>query len=201
MESDFQEVQNKIDLLTGHTKMAQIDIADGIQVDGKTFLEVGMLNGLETDIKLEIHLMVEDPFEYLLKIDGAVRCLAQVESQEIQDFIDKSRSFGYETGLSISPETPNHFLDPYLGQIRYVQFMGVSPGAQGRPFEPKVLEKIKQFKLFHHDMSIQVDGHMNQETITKIKPLHVDNFVVGSDIFNSADPINKLKELEKLCTT
>lgn len=196
LEKDFQEIQKKIDLLDSHTELAQIDIADGMQVDGKTFLEIGRLNGLNAVIKLEIHLMVQNPAEYVLKIDNATRFLAQVESGDMQDFIDKSKNFGYETGLSISPETPNHFLDPYLNQINYVQFMGVVPGAQNRPFEPKVMEKIKQFRLFHPDMPIQVDGHMNKETIDMLKPLKVDNYVVGSDIFNDVDPIKKLKELQ-----
>ena len=196
LESDFKEVQKKIDLLDNHTKLVQIDIADGVQVEGETFLEIGMLNGLNAELELEIHLMVENPSDYVLRIDDAKKMVAQVEGQNLEDFIEKAKNFGYEIGLSIGPNTPNHFLDPYLQQIRYVQFMGVVPGAQGKPFEPKVLEKIKQFRLFHPDIPIQVDGHVNKKTIKMLKPLKVNNYVVGSDIFNDADPIKKLKELQ-----
>lgn len=203
LEETFEQIKQKADLIDGHAKLIQVDVADGKLVEGQSFQDVGQFNTLKAQANIEIHLMVEDPYELVLKLEKVKRFVSQVESdqEKLQDFIDKSKSYGYETGLSISPDTPNHFLDPYLEQIHYVQFMGVVPGAQSRAFEPKVLEKIKEFKLSHPQIPIQVDGHMNEKTIQMIKPLKVDNFVVGSDIFKDADPINKLKELQKLCLT
>jgi len=177
--------------------LVQIDVADGILVEGKTFLETEELSTIKTSAKLEIHLMVQNPHKYTVRLGNVSNYLSQIEADHIDDFIKKSKEMGYKTGLSISPETPNHELDKYLDKIDYVQFMGVIPGAQNRPFEQKVLEKIKEFKLSHPSVETQVDGHMDMETIELIKPLDISHFVVGSDIFNDADSINKFKELSK----
>ncbi len=196
LEKSLAEIQTKVELVEKQVKMVQIDVADGILVDGETFLDLEKLDSIKTNCHFQIHLMVENPHKYTIKLNNAISYLSQLESDHIQDFINKSKNLGYKVGLSISPDTPNHVLDPYLEQINFVQFMGVVPGAQGQPFEPKVLEKIKEFKLLHPSIETQIDGHMDLDTITMIKPLDITHFVVGSAIFNDADPISKLKVLQ-----
>lgn len=195
LETSIEEVKKKAQLIGSEAEILQIDIADGVLVDGKTFLDPENLGSIKTKARLEIHLMVQNPHKYVVKLQNASRYLSQIEADHIEDFIKKSKQMGYKTGLSISPDTPNHELDQYLPQIDYVQFMGVVPGGQNRPFEPKVLEKIKEFKLLHPGKETQVDGHMDLKNIDMIRPLDVSHFVVGSDIFKDVDPVNKFKEL------
>ncbi len=197
LENSLAEIEKKIQLIGAETEVVQIDVVDGILVGGETFLDLEKLSTIKTPAQLEIHLMVQNPHKYTVRLGNASNYLSQIEAGHIDDFIKKSVGMGYKTGLSISPDTPNHELDKYLEGIDYVQFMGVVPGAQGKPFEQKVLEKIKEFKLLHPNVETQVDGHMNQETIELIKPLDVSHFVVGSDIFNDVNPVNKFKELSK----
>jgi len=201
LEKRFDDIKQKVDLIDGNAKLIQIDVADGAQVDGESFQDVSMFNSLQSQEQIEVHLMVEDPFEVVLRLENVQKYVSQIEigQDKLQEFVDRVKNYNCEVGLSINPDTPNHFLDPYLDQIHYVQFMGVAPGAQNRPFEPKVLEKIKEFKSRNPEMPVQVDGHMNHKTIEMIKPLKVESFVVGSAIFNDVDPIKKLKELQKLC--
>jgi len=197
LETSLSEIERKIHLVDPTAQLIQIDVADGILVTGATFLELEKLSTIKTSAQLEIHLMVQNPHKYVVKLGNVSNYLSQVEASHIGDFIRKSRGFGYKTGLSISPDTPNQSLETYLDQIDFVQFMGVIPGGQNRPFESKVLEKIKQFKLAHPQMETRVDGHMNLENIKMIKLLEVSHFIVGSDIFNDAQPLNKFKELLK----
>jgi len=197
LENSLTEIEKKIQLIGSEAEVVQVDVVDGVLVPGETLLDLEKLSTIETPAQLEIHLMVQNPHKYTVRVGNASNYLSQIEADHVDDFIKKSVGMGYKTGLSISPDTPNHELDQYLDEIDYVQFMGVVPGAQGNPFEQKVLEKIKEFKLLHPDMETQVDGHMNQETIGLIKPLDVSHFVVGSDIFNDVNPVNKFKELSK----
>ena len=197
LEKTLEEIQKKVKIVENHVDLIQIDVVDDILVSGKTFLDLEKLGSVTSKAKLEIHLMVQNPHKYVLKLENVEKYLSQVEGDNVSDFIIKSKQLGYKTGLSLSPDTPNHVLNPYLEQIDYVQFMGVIPGAQGKPFEPKVLEKIKEFKLLHPRIETQIDGHMNQEAITTIKPLDITHFVVGSDIFNDVDPVSKLKVLQE----
>ena len=197
LEKTLEDIQKKIEIVEKNVDLVQIDVVDNILVSGETFLDLEKLDSINTKCDLEIHLMVENPHKYVFKIKNTIKYLSQIESDHIQDFINKSKYLGYKTGLSISPDTPNYVLDPYLEQVDYIQFMGVIPGAQGRPFEPKVLEKIKEFKLLHPRIEIQVDGHMNLKNIIMIKPLDITHFIVGSDIFNDVGPISKLKVLQE----
>jgi len=197
LENSLIEIEKKIQLIGNDAEVVQIDVVDDILVTGETFLDLEKLSTIKTGAQLEIHLMVQNPHKYTIRLGSASNYLSQIEADHIDSFIKKSVEMGYKTGLSISPDTPNHELDKYLDEIDYVQFMGVVPGAQGKPFEQKVLEKIKEFKLLHPNVETQVDGHMNRETIELIKPLDVSHFVVGSDIFNDVDPVNKFKELSK----
>lgn len=197
LEKSFQKIEKKVKLLGSEAEMIQIDVADGILVQGETFTDLEELNKIKVKAKFEMHLMVQNPHKYVVKLRNAVSYLSQLEADHIEDYINKSKDMGYKTGLSISPDTPNHELEKYLPLIDYVQFMGVVPGAQNRPFEPKVLEKIKEFKLLHPNVETQVDGHMNEKKIDLIKPLDVSHFVVGSDIFNDVDPVNKFRKLSK----
>lgn len=200
LEKTLEDIQNKIKIVENNVDLVQIDVVDNILVSGQTFLDLEKLDSINTKCKFEIHLMVENPHKYVFELKNATKYISQIESDHILDFINKSKELGYITGLSINPDTPNHTLDPYLEQIDYVQFMGVIPGAQGKPFESKVLEKIKDFKLLHPRIETQVDGHMNLENITMIKPLDITHFIVGSDIFNDVDgidPVTKLKVLQE----
>ena len=67
LEKDFMEVVNKIQLVQDFTTIIQIDIADGKLVKGETFLEIDRIAEIKTKAEIEIHLMVENPLQYLVK--------------------------------------------------------------------------------------------------------------------------------------
>ena len=199
LENSAEDINSKLRLVENQAKLIQIDVADGILVEGKSLNSPEKYAEINSETRLELHLMVLDPLIYLeSRLVGFSNILCQVEAENIEEFIIKARDYGYRVGLSIKLETPNAALDPYLNQIDFVQFMSIAPGAQGRPFEHKVLEKIKEFKARNPVIETQIDGHMNSETIELVKPLGVDNFIVGSAIFKDENPVQKLQELERL---
>ena len=129
LEKDFMEVVNKIQLVQDFTTIIQIDIADGKLVKGETFLEIDRIAEIKTKAEIEIHLMVENPLQYLVKkINNISRICAQIEVKDyIEDFINISHDFGYIVGLSLNPETEIQKLDRFLSKIDYVQFMTIIP--------------------------------------------------------------------------
>lgn len=200
LETDFEEVKKKIGLVEGAAEKIQIDIADGELVDGKTFLDIGQINGLKTAAELELHLMVENPHEFVeTKIRNVGRVCAQVEATlYIEDFITKAHEKVYGVGLSLAPESGLEELKPYIDHIDFVQFMTVIPGKQGRPFEDSVLEKIKEFMNIWPNVPCQTDGGINEHTIKKVVKAGCKNAVVGSAIFNSDNPTEKIKSLNNM---
>jgi ribulose-phosphate 3-epimerase len=199
LEKSLAEIIKKVELVQNVSQVIQIDVADGELVDGESFKDVNKLDSLQTTAGIELHLMVKDPLSYVnYQTINIKKMLVQVEAEHVREFLQFCEQLGFDLGLSISPETPNSALDPYLHLVDYVQFMGVVPGAQGRDFEPKVLEKIKDFRIKNPNVVTQVDGHMDEETIAMVKPLNVNHYVVGSAIFGSEDPAAKKMALENL---
>ncbi len=199
LEKSLSEITRKISLVENVSETIQIDLADGVLVDGESFLDVKKIDALESKVNIEIHLMVKNPLSYIdYSMTSIRKFILQVEADNVKESLRLAEQLGFDLGISISPDTPNHELEPFIHLVDYVQFMGVVPGAQGRPFEPKILEKIKEFRLRHQEVPMQVDGHMNKETIELVKPLGVTHFVVGSAIFNSSNPAAKKEGLELL---
>jgi len=189
LEKDFMEVVNKIQLVQDFTTIIQIDIADGKLVEGETFLEIDRIAEIKTKAEIEIHLMVENPLQYLVKkIKNINRICAQIEAKDyIEDFINISHDFGYIVGLSLNPETEIQKLDRFLSKIDYVQFMTIIPGAQGNPFVYNVLAKINQFRQLYPKMPVQVDGGIDAETLPLVLETGVRDVIIGSHLFNQSD--------------
>lgn len=197
LEKTAKEIQKKIKLIHKVSEIIQIDVADNILVSGSSESDPKKLKNLRALCPIELHLMVKNPVEYLeYDLTNFSKISAQIEGENINAFVNAAVTMGYSVGLSINPETPNSSLDEYLPVINYIQFMAVTPGAQGRDFNYEVLEKIKDFRNRHDSIEIQIDGHMDLETIPLFKDLGVNNYIVGSYIFGSKKPKQTKLELD-----
>ena len=199
LEQNFDEVKRKISLVDGDAELIQIDVADGILVDGKTILDMSLLEKLQTKSSLEIHLMVSDPEKYVnRKIETAVSICSQVEAKDVDKFIQNAKKLGYRTGISVNPNTKMEDFEKYADDVDFVQFMMVNPGAQGQKRLLSVLDKMKKFMTKYPEMPVQVDGGIKKSNILDLLQRGINNVVIGSEIFGSKDPRKKLKELQKM---
>lgn len=176
-----------------------IDVMDGIFVDNKQFplneiLEIEKISKK----KLDIHLMVENPEEYIDQLDNKfIEYLTfHIEiNKDINLLIDKIKSLGYKVGISIKPNTNINELIPYLNKIDLVLIMSVEPGFGGQEFIPSTLEKATSIRNINKNIIIEIDGGIKDTNIDLIKQ-YVDIAVVGSYIINNNDyneAINNLK--------
>ena len=146
----------------------------------------------------DVHLMTEDPEKYIkdLNINNVDSITIHVEiDKNINSLIRLIRSYGYEVGLAIKPNTSLNTLNKYLDKIDKVLVMSVEPGFGGQKFIESTVERIIKLRNKKADLLIEVDGGINDETIDKIKYI-ADIAVVGSYIVNSDDleeAINNLK--------
>ena len=73
--------------------------------------------------------------------------------------------------------------------------MSVEPGYGGQSFIPNTINKINELKQLNKDLTVEVDGGINDKTIKQIYNIS-DIAVVGSYIINQIDynkAINNLK--------
>lgn len=189
LESSLEDIQREIALVDSVAEKVQIDICDGILVDSTTYLDINKIASIKTHTQIEIHLMVKFPYSYMIKADKNsfskqfTSICTQIEAQEVEEFINYSKSLELKVGLSLAPETSIYALIPFLANIDFVQFMAVHPGKQGQHLIHHVLEKIKLFKMEHPDVITQVDGGINKSNLEEVLKTHVDNVVIGSAIY------------------
>ena len=182
-----------------NTDYIHIDAMDGIFVPN-TQLKIDEINNLEkiSTKPLDVHLMTTNPETYIdnLKNKNIEYITIHIEiNKNINNLINKIKSYGYKVGLSIKPNTNINTIIPYLNKIDLVLIMSVEPGFGGQKFIPSTLNKAKQLKELNKNIIIEMDGGINDTNINKIKE-YIDIAVVGSYITNNIDynqAINNLK--------
>lgn len=176
-----------------------IDTMDGIFVPNKQ-MNIDEIIELEkhTTKPLDIHLMTKDPLKYIKNLNNKnieyITFHLEIE-KNIEEIINEIKSLNYKVGISIKPNTEVEELIPYLEKIDLVLIMSVEPGFGGQKFIPETLEKAKVIRNINKNITIEIDGGINDSNIDIIKK-HVDIVVVGSYIINSTDynkAINNLK--------
>ncbi len=168
-----------------------IDIVDGMFSKNITWNDPSELSSLKPSypgLNFEIHLMVEDPDEFVEVwfMNGASRVIVHLEAVNNPDYIlDIASRYDGEATLSIVPSTPADLLMPQVGSFSSFQILAVDPGFTGQEFSMESLEKIKFLRNVSPSAKIEVDGGINPETARLAKIAGADCAVSASYIFNN----------------
>ena len=182
-----------------------VDVMDGEFVPNKSFIYNDVKEILKkTNKKLDIHLMVGNPLEYILEYKNLNPEIITIHSEinkNIDDYIDLIKSYNIKVGLSIKPKTSIETIEKYLNRIDNILIMSVEPGKGGQKFMDNVLYKIDILEKLraenNYNYKISIDGGINEDTIVKVKK--VDFVISGSYICISNDYQSKINELRSRC--
>ena len=176
-----------------------IDVMDNIFVPNYQFpLEEIKELSKYSNKPLDIHLMVANPKKYInsLDIKNIYNITIHIEiNKNIDSIIELIKEKNCSVGLAIKPNTPLNLIDKYLNKVDMILIMSVEPGFGGQKFIENTTERIKYIRNKNKDIIIEVDGGINNETVSKIKDI-ANIAVVGSYITNKEDyeeAINILK--------
>ena len=175
-----------------------VDIMDGIFAGTKNYdLEDTLLFTKNNHLPLDIHLMVNNPKEYVeefLKINPYnITFHIEAENNPI-NLIDYIHEHDVKCSLAINPETNIKEIIPYLDLIDNVLVMSVIPGKGGQRFIPETLEKIEAITKLKGNFTIEVDGGINNEIIKYLDK--VDIIVSGSFICEGYDYEQQIQKLK-----
>lgn len=182
------------------------DVMDGHFVPNITFgpLIVEAVRR-ETTLPIDVHLMIENPENYIPAFAkaGATYISIQIEScVHLNRSIQLIRECGAKPGVVLNPSTPLQSVDWILEYVDYVLVMSVNPGFGGQAFIPNSLDKIKELRRTIRSRKlgtlIEIDGGVNENTISAIAEAGVDIFVAGSAIFGSRDYKETIASLKKI---
>lgn len=191
-----KEFDSLFDKYRKYFKIIQIDIMDGKFVKNKSNWFNLKLN---KKCKYEAHLMIDNPEEYIYKnykkFDVLIANIERIKNP--LKLINFAKFKKKKIGFALNPETSLMHITPYLKYLDRVLILTVNPGKYGAKLVPKTLEKINMLRMMYTN-DIEVDGHIDLETLKKCKKEGANLFAVGSYFKYSKNIKNSIKELNKI---
>ena len=201
LEREWSEIERKLELVRPFAKSVHIDIVDGVFFDNKTFLDPKPFKKYEQDFLLEVHMMVDNPLQYLKPWAeaGFQRFLGHIEKMpDPVEFVAQGQLLG-AVGLAIDGPTSLDVLnDLNLNDLDCLLIMAIKAGRAGQGFQPDLLEKVREIKKSHSYLPIEVDGGINSETIKLAAESGASRFVCNSHLFQAENISDKFEELSSL---
>ncbi len=186
-------------------EMLHVDVMDGHFVPNFT-LGTPITESLRrfTNVKLDHHLMIEDPDTYApIFIKAGADCVSvhYEVCRNLDRTIHMIREHGAQAGVVINPATPVALLENVLDIVDYVLVMSVNPGYGGQKFIPNSLRKVKELARMRAErklaFAIEIDGGVGTENIAEVAQAGVDWYVAGSSVFHAPDPAQAVRDLRR----
>jgi ribulose-phosphate 3-epimerase len=190
----------------GGASLLHVDVMDGHFVPNIS-IGVPVVASLRkaTRLPLDVHLMIENPEQYIEAFASAGADLISVH-QEATPHLDRAlsmvREHGCKAGAVINPATPVTMLSEVLGKVDHVLVMSVNPGFGGQAFLPEATGKIRELREIrdrhHYNYRIEVDGGIGPENVAEVVRAGAQILVAGTSVFHTADPAAAVRELAQL---
>lgn len=199
LEKDWSSIEKKLELCREFANTIHIDFIDGKFGPATTFMDFSKFLPYSNYFTLEAHLMVENPVSYLPSLyrAGFKKFLGHIEKMPDQvNFVAKGEELG-SVGLALDISTPVDSIKVSLEDLDQILLMSIIAGASGRPFDERVLPKIKNLAAQGLE-NIEVDGGVNNETLPRLKQAGASEYCVTSFLFNHPNPQDQFRKLEAL---
>jgi ribulose-phosphate 3-epimerase len=155
-----------------------------------------------TRVPLDVHLMIENPDQYIPAFAEAGADWISVHQEiciHLHRTLDLIRHHGALVGVVLNPATPPHTLDEVLPMVDYVLVMSVNPGFGGQKFIPGSLEKIGKLAAMRSarglNFRIEVDGGVALDTVAAVVRAGAEVLVAGNAVFGKGDPKTNAENL------
>lgn len=190
-------------LASSGADVIHLDVMDGRFVPPISFGD-GFVKSLRplVDTEFEAHLMIANPerqFEAFAAA-GCKRIIYHYEATPHAHRLAQSlHHMGLEAGVAINPATPVEVLDGLYDVIDLALVMTINPGWGGQPMIEATLEKVRRVRRARPDLTIEIDGGVDPETLPRAIEAGANAFVIGSYLANSPSISEAMKELRAIC--
>ncbi|MGK7371595.1 MAG: ribulose-phosphate 3-epimerase [Candidatus Halalkalibacterium sp. M3_1C_030] len=181
------------------------DVMDGHFVPnisyGPTIVEAA---GRASDAFLDVHLMIENPDQYIEAFADAGADQLTVHQEacpHLHRTIQSIKQHDMMAGVAVNPATSLSSIEPILEYVDLVLIMSVNPGFGGQSFIENTYQRLKDISIMRENKQlgflIEVDGGVGIENIEKISRSGADVLVAGSSVFKAKNTAKSISELTK----
>ncbi len=197
---DFGDLKSEVAKLEeAGVEALHLDVMDGHFVPNLTYgMPIVAAVRRLTELPLDVHLMISNPRQYIADFVAAGADSLTIHAEiddDVEEVLELIRQQGVGAGLAVNPATGLDGLEPALDRCDLFLAMSVQPGFGGQQFNPIALDKLRQVRVSHPGLMLEVDGGVNASTIRHCKEAGASLFVVGSAIFGQPDYRAALAEL------
>ena len=183
-----------------------IDVMDGVFVPN---ISIGfpIIKAVKdnTDKVLDVHLMIVDPDRYIdrCKEFGADIVTVHYEAcRHLHRTVAAIKAAGMKAGVSINPHVPVSVLEEILPYLDLVLIMSVKPGYGGQAFIETSVDKVRKLKKMivdgGYNVTIEIDGGVNERTGRLLVDAGADALVAGNYVVSAADRTAAIRSLQNL---
>ena len=142
-------------------------------------------------LPLDVHLMMDNPEKYIDAFMDAGASVLTIHAEIVGDvaaLLQRIRSRGVKSGLSIKPGTPAEAIRHLLPHADMVLVMTVEPGFGGQKFNPEMMGKLTALREMGYTGLLEADGGVSMQNAGILRQHGLDVAVMGTAMFGSADP-------------
>ncbi|MBO4452607.1 MAG: ribulose-phosphate 3-epimerase [Clostridia bacterium] len=179
----------------GGAEYLHLDVMDGVFVPNISFGQP-VVKSLRkaTNLTLDVHLMITEPIRYIEDFAKAGSDVITVHVEACKDVkatLEKIRSLGIKSGLSLKPGTPVDAVIPFIPLCDLILVMTVEPGFGGQKFMADMLPKVEFLRKYidgnGFDCDISVDGGVGVSNAADCVKAGANVLVAGSSVFGKED--------------
>jgi ribulose-phosphate 3-epimerase len=189
--------------LAGGASLLHVDVMDGHFVPNLT-IGPPVVKSLRkvTEAPLDVHLMIENPDQYIPAfVDAGADWISvhQETCKHLNRTLELIKSKGALAGAVLNPATPVQTLGEVLDIVDFVLVMSVNPGFGGQKFIPSTLDKVRKLGTMRAakgaDFRIEIDGGIALDTIADAVRAGAEVLVAGNAVFGHGDPKTNVEKL------
>jgi ribulose-phosphate 3-epimerase len=206
LSADFGRLADQVQAaLSGGATLLHVDVMDGHFVPNIT-IGPPVVQSLRrvTHVPFDVHLMIENPDEYIPAFADAGADWISVHQEaciHLNRTLEHINSRGLKAGVVINPATPVETLSEVLDMVDHVLVMSVNPGFGGQKFIPSSLRKVRSLVSIRSARNlgfrIEIDGGIDLHTIGEAVRAGVEILVAGNAVFGHGDPHANVEQLLK----